>query len=187
MEQRASGGSRVRSPDDQEERLPSTQHSWHVSAPKSKICDPRVSRWEIFAPIPRLGYTLRVAWELGLLGVCSLQRLGSADSELQPPGTHCSNAALKIAQLTLISDIKQMCLASVLCHDDFIQTWVRRSHVTKCAWSDVTHVVLHVFTRSYKKSFINNLNSICILASQIKNVNHFCSLKWFTERLHQKT
>ena len=85
VEQRASGGSRVRSPDDQEERLPSTQHSWHVSAPMSKIWDPRVSRWEIFALIPRLGYTLRVAWELGLPGVCSLQRLGSADSELQPP------------------------------------------------------------------------------------------------------
>ena len=117
----------------------------------------------------------------------SLQRLGSADSELQPPGTHCSNAALKIAQLTLISDIKQMCLASVLCHDDSIQTWVRKSHVTKCAWGAVTHVDLHVLIRSYKKSFINNLNSICILASQIKNVNHFCSLKWFTERLHQKT
>ena len=37
-------------------------------------------------------------------------------------------AALKIAQLTLISDIKQMCLASALCQDDFIQTWVRTSH-----------------------------------------------------------
>ena len=91
IEQRA-GGSRAGSPDDEEERVPLTQHSWHVSAPMSKICYPRVSRWEIFTPIPRLGYMLRVAREIGLPGVCSQERLDSADSELQRPVTHCSTA-----------------------------------------------------------------------------------------------
>lgn len=110
MEQRA-GGSRVGSPDDEEERVPLTQHSWHVSAaPMSKICYPRVSRWEIFTPIPRLGYMLRVAREIGLPGVCSQGRLDSADSHLQRPVTHCSTAARQITQLTLITDNKQMCL-----------------------------------------------------------------------------
>ena len=144
IEQRA-GGSRAGSPDDEEERDPLTQHSWHVSAPMSKICYPRVSRWEIFTPIPRLGYMLRVAREIGLPGVCSQGRLDSADSELQRPVTQCSTAELEIAQLTLITDNKQMCLrlASVLCHD-FIQTQVRRSFVTKSASGDVTHMAAYL-------------------------------------------
>ena len=88
---------------------------------------------------------LRVAREIGLPGVCSQGRLDSADSELQRPVTHCSTAELEIAQLTLITDNKQMCLrlASVLCHD-FIQTQVRRSFVTKSASGDVTHMAAYL-------------------------------------------
>lgn len=90
-------------------------------APMSKICYPRVSRWEIFAPIARLGYMLRVARVIGLPGVCSQERSAlqtardaAACNTLQQcrPGNSSTHS-----DLWQKTNVSSFCTLSWLCSD----------------------------------------------------------------------